>query len=503
MIMNKYKTWISPLLLLVVAGLLVVSCQKKFEEPPVTGAPGVVANTSIKDIKLRYTGGNPVEITDDVILEGIVSCDDRSGNYYQQIAIQDATGGILLRIAGSNHYNNFPVGRQVFVKCKGLYLGQYNGTLQLGGGIDPAFASQGGVTLIANNLQDQYLVKGALNQPLVPQVVTVAQLTTSLQDKYVSTLVKLEGFQFSSNDLSKNYAEDDQSGNRIINGCTNPTTNRITLRTSNYCNFATLRVAQGNGDIIGVYSFFGPTKQFTIRDTTDVRFYNPRCPTAAGGGSISLTTSPVTINFDALGTSGLPTGVYVKQDASSTFIGNEATVYNNNFTAPTAWNQTSLGFKNFASATGLTSTATSTVQNASTNRALGARQTGTATAGGDPGYAFAFQLANTTGKSNLVLEFLLQSLDASTGTGRTTTWRVDYGIGDDPANFTTVATAPATLTTTFGTGTFASTPVTVNFGNTLNNISQKVWIRVVALAGTSGGGNRPSTGIDDVKFSWN
>ncbi len=503
MIMNKYKTWISPLLLLVVAGLLVVSCQKKFEEPPVTGAPGVVANTSIKDIKLRYAGGNPVAITDDVILEGIVSCDDRSGNYYQQIAIQDATGGILLRIAGSNHYNNFPVGRQVFVKCKGLYLGQYNGTLQLGGGIDPAFASQGGVTLIANNLQDQYLVKGALNQPLVPQVVTVSQLTTSLQDKYVSTLVKLEGFQFSSNDLSKNYADDDQSGNRIISACTNPTTNRITLRTSNYCNFATLRVAQGNGDIIGVYSFFGSTKQFTIRDTTDVRFYNPRCPTAAGGGSISLTTSPVTIDFDALGTTGLPAGVYVKQDASNAFIGNEATVYNNNFTAPTTWNQTSLGFKNFASATGLTSTATSTVQNASTNRALGARQTGTATAGGDPGYAFAFQLANTTGKSNLIMEFLLQSLDASTGTGRTTTWRVDYGIGDDPANFTTVATTPATLTATFGTGTFASTPVTVNFGNTLNNINQKVWIRVVALTSTTGGGNRPSTGIDDVKFSWN
>lgn len=497
------KNWISPLMILAIAGLLVVSCQKKFEEPPLTGAPDVVANTSIKDIKARYTGGNPVEITDDVILEGIVSCDDKSGNYYQQIAIQDATGGILLRMAGSNHYNNFPVGRQVFVKCKGLFLGQYNGTLQLGGGVDAAYASQGGVTLIANNLQDQHLVKGALNQPLVPQVVTVAQLTTGLQDKYVSTLVKLEGFEFSANELSKNYADDDQSGNRIIQGCTNPTTNRITLRTSNYCNFATRKVAQGNGEIIGIYSFFGSTKQFTIRDTTDVRFTNPRCPTAAGGGTISLTTSPVTINFDALGTSGLPAGVYIKQDASSTFIGNEATVYNSNFNTPTAWNQTSLGFKNFASATGLASTATSTVQSASANRALGARQTGTATAGGDPGYAFAFQLANTTGKSNLVLEFLLQSLDASTGTGRTTTWRVDYGIGDDPANFTTVASTPATLTTTFGTGTFASTPVTVNFGNTLNNISQKIWIRVVALTSTTGGGNRPSTGIDDVKFSWN
>ena len=101
------------------------------------------------------------------------------------------------------------------------------------------------------------------------------------------------------------------------------------------------------------------------------------------------------------------------------------------------------------------------------------------------------------------MEFLLQSLDASTGTGRTTTWRVDYGVGDSPGLFSTVTTVPATLTTTFGTGTFASTPVTVSFGSVLNNINQKVWIRIVALNSTSGSGNRPSTGIDDVKFSWN
>ena len=482
--------------------LLMVSCKKRFEDPPIIGAPDIVANTSIKDLKARLTStGTTVAITDDVIIEGVVSADDRSGNFYQQIAIQDSTGGILLRLAGNNLFNNYPVGRQVFVKVKGLYLGEYGRMIQLGGGVE---TGGGGVTLLAVNLQDQHLVKGALNQPLVPKVVTVSQLTTSLQDPYVNTLVKLEGFEFAANELSKNYADDDQSGNRIIQGCTNPTTNRLTLRTSNYANFATLRVPQGNGDIIGVYSIFNSTKQWTIRDTTDVRFYGPRCPTAGGGGTIMLSgNSPFTLNFDALGTSGLPPGVYVKQDASSTFIGNEATVYGGNFNTPTAWNQTSLGFKNFASATGLTATASSTTQNSSTNRALGVRQTGTATAGGDPGAAFTFQLANTTGKSNLQMEFLLQSLDAASGTGRTTTWRVDYGIGDDPANFTTVATSPTTLTTTYGTGNFANTPVTVSFGSVLNNISQKVWIRIVTLTPTTGSGNRPSTAIDDVKFSWN
>jgi hypothetical protein len=494
--MRFKNNWFSTATLVITTCLIVASCQKKFTDPPLIGNPDIVANITIKDIKARYNSGKPVAITDDAVIEGIVSCDDKSGNYYQQIAIQDATGGVLLRLGTFNLFNNYPVGRKVFVKLKGLYLGQYSGTLQFGGGIDSPYINQGGVTLLAANLIDQHVIKGALNQPLVPQVVTVSQLTTNIQDKYVSTLIKLVDFEFASSELGKNYADDNQSGNRIIQGCTSPTTNKITLRTSNYCNFATLPVAQGNGEIIGVYSFFGSTKQFTIRDTTDVRFYNPRCPTSAGNGSINLgATSPFNINFDNIATSSLPTGVYVKELATSLDLGNEGTVLGGNFTLPNLWSNVSAGFKNFASATGLTSTANSGVQNAATNRALGVRQTG---AVGDPGAAFAFQLANTTGKNNLQLEFKLQSLDITST--RTATWKVDYGVGLSPGAFSVVTTSPATLTTS---GSFTNTVVTVNFGSALNNISQPIWIRIVTLSSTSGSGNRPSSAVDDVKFSWN
>ena len=497
--MHYRNNWFGAAALLVTISMVVTSCQKKFNDPPIVGEPGIVANTTIAALKARLTStGTTVAITDDVIIEGVVTMDDRSGNFYQQIAIQDSTGGILLRLAGNNLFNNYPVGRKVFVKAKGLYLGEYGRMIQLGGGVE---TGGGGVTLLAVNLQPQHLILGGLNQPLVPRVVSVSQLGTSLQDPYVNTLVKLENFEFAPGELSKTYADDNQSGNRIIQGCTTPSTNRLTLRTSDFANFATIPVAQGNGDIIGVYSIFNTTKQFTIRDTTDVRFYGPRCPTSGGGGSILLGTSPLTLTFDAIGTSGLPAGVYIKQDATSAELGNEGTVFNGNFNTPTAWNQTSLGFKNFASATGLIATSTSTAQNASTNRALGVRQTGTASTGGDPGAAFAFKLENTTGKSNLQLEFRLQSLDGTGALGRTTTWRVDYGIGADPALFTTVTTNPAGLTTSFGV--FSNTLVTASFGSALNNINQPVWIRIVALAPTSGSGSRASTGIDDVKFSWN
>ena len=224
---------------------------------------------------------------------------DKNGNYYQQIALQDATGGVLLRLAGNNLFNQYPVGRKLFVKLKGLYLGQYNGTLQFGGGIDSAFISQGGVTLLAFNLFDQHIVKGPLNQPLTPKVVSVSELTTSLQDPHVSTLIQLSEMEASPADTARNYADASQSGNRILQGCTSPSTNRITLRTSNYANFATVKMPAGNGTITGVYSYFGTTKQLTIRDTSDVRFSGARC---GSGPATILATSELRALYNGAST---------------------------------------------------------------------------------------------------------------------------------------------------------------------------------------------------------
>ncbi|MEY3590167.1 MAG: hypothetical protein RLZZ466_687 [Bacteroidota bacterium] len=704
--MNRHQIYFS-LFFLLVFSVSFNACKKGFDTPGNTGDPGVVATVSIKDLKSRYTSGAAVAVTDDQVIEGVVVCDDKSGNYYQQIAIQDATGGILLRLGSANLYNYYPVGRKIFVKLKGLYLGQYNGTLQLGAGIDSAYISQGGVTLLAFNLFDQHIIKGPLNQPITPVVVTASQLTTSLQDKYISTLIRMEDVEFAATDTGKSYADLGQSGNRIVQACAAPGSNRITLRTSNYSNFAETKLPAGNGGIVGVYSYFGSTKQLTIRDTSDVRFTNSRCgsgPTtlmnidelrslyagsvtyapsgkritgivisdrstnnlnnqnvfiqqgnglagicirftaahsfdlgdsinvnvtgqelsefngllqlnnvplayatrvATGkaitprtatfaaiqtnfrawestlvrivnitslvggtsgrwGGSVTmtdatgtlisftsttatfasnsfpstadsfvgyltpfnttrqiafrnlsdvvagagpppgssglpLTNSPYVQNFDGIAT-GLPQGISVKIGASSSSLGTADMPFYpaTGLGSPTAWNQTSAGLKNFASHTGMTSTSDAAVQGAHPNRALGIRQT--SATGYDPGASYVLLLNNTTGKTNFQLTFLLQSLDYTPG-GRTTAWSVQYGVGDAPTSFTTVTSSPATLSTNLGT--FSSTPVTVNFGSSLNNISQKVWIRVVTLAATTGSGNRPSTAIDDLQLSWN
>lgn len=687
--------------------IILSSCDREFDAPPDYVDPNLTPTMTIAELKAAHVAGQVESLTEDDIIAGIVVADDKSGNFYKQICIQDATGGITIRMDGLNLYADYPVGRRIYIKLKGLFMGDYAGLIQLGGSLDDSDPNFLNVAPIASNLFDTYIVKGSVNNPVTP---TVVSSVAALNDSYQSMLIQLDDFEFVPADTSKTYANaaTQSAVNLNVKGCTG---SNIIIRTSGFANFAGVNVPNGNGKLLAIYTRFNSTKQLVIRDTSDVQFTGDRCgsgpvgpttpktiaeiramytgtdiklgdytvggtvisdatnknvaagnvviqsgnkgivvymggtltyntgdsivltlneedslikyansleiktrfgfappapvatgkvvtpvekttaqinttlglplgdpnnfeftlikilnavaspagtysgnktltdaagtitmftrtgtngatfrdntmPTGSsnwvgyasnfnstkqfsirntsdvtagsgpgpgpGTGGIDLTTSPLTINFDNIG-SGLPAGVKAYTSATATALGTEA----NFTTGATVWNNTSGAFKNFASATGLTSTSDATAQGAATNRAFGLRQTGSF---GDPGAAFVFQLNNTTGKSNLQLDFQLQQLDAS-ASGRTATFVVDYGIGDAPSSFTTVSTTPTPLTTALGT--FANTAVHVNLPAAVNNQSGKVWIRIVTLSGTSGGGSRPSTAIDDFKLTWN
>lgn len=205
---------------------------------------------------------------------------------------------------------------------------------------------------------------------------------------------------------------------------------------------------------------------------------------------ITLTGTSYTENFDGIGT-GFPSGWMVKLHATATSLGTD-TIMN---TAKTKWNSTTKGVFNYASADGLTSASDSATQANASDRALGIRQTG---AVGDPGAAFTMQIANTTDMNTFSMSFKLQSLDASSP--RTTTWKVQYATGANPSTFTDLTSTPGTLTT--GGTTWSNTDVTVSFGALLDNQAGPVWIRIIALTGSAGSGNRASTAIDDVNLTW-
>lgn len=260
-----------------------IACNKKFDEPPVYQAPDITPDLTISDLKAMHVTGQFEQITGDNTIGGVVIADDRSGQFYKTIVIQDETGGISVKLDAYDLYTSYPIGRKVYIKVKGLYLADYNKLIEIGGGVDNSGTSLR-LDEIPSVLIDDHLIKGNLDNPVTPTVVTVDELDES----YQNTLIQLNDYEFASADTSKTYAKPDLSSSAVnftLQGCTGKP---IILRNSSYADFAGYKVPGGNGTITAIYTVFGTTRQLNIRDTSDVKFYNARCGSGGTGEVIDI-----------------------------------------------------------------------------------------------------------------------------------------------------------------------------------------------------------------------
>lgn len=249
---------------------------KDFDAPPGTGQDpvGVNANISIKALKDWYYNKNLTNVTidSDLVISGVVNADDKSGNYYKTMVIEDATGGIAIRIDVSNFYTNYGIGRRVFVKLKGMAIGSYSNLIQLGSYIDSSSVPYS-VGPIPSPLVGKYLFPGQWGITLTPTVLDIGQLADTR--KWQNRLVEIPNVQFLETDTSQIWA--DQIGlisiNRTVEDCYNK---NMIIRTSGYAHFASQLTPSGSGNLVGIMSVYGTTGQFIIRDVTDAQFTGGR-----------------------------------------------------------------------------------------------------------------------------------------------------------------------------------------------------------------------------------
>ncbi|MCY1635944.1 DUF5689 domain-containing protein [Marinifilum sp. D737] len=264
------------------------------------------SNTSITDLKAKHTNGEFETIEEDLVIEGYVVSDDTEGNFYKQIIVQDsregATGGIEVKINEKGLSSMMKPGQQVFIKVKGLVLGDYNGLVQLGGGTfqNGKYTNLAGID--PGLIKDHIFLNG-LPIELQPKEVSLEELKDNdLYNSLVSTLVKITAAQFEDADGTLTYAEKDKSSNRDLVG---PKGNKLIVRNSGYSNFYDEVLPQGSGTIVGVLSKFGNDKQMMIRSLEDVDMTGERFDGSTGGGSageVTLGNAVTSLNetFDAI-----------------------------------------------------------------------------------------------------------------------------------------------------------------------------------------------------------
>ncbi len=272
----KYK-FIAPFLC--ISAVLLSSCLKQeFDSPPDSSQydPALAVTCAIADV----TNGavdiptNKARILGDSTIYGIVVADDRSGNIYKQLYIQDSSKrGIVVLIDRTNLYADYPVGRKIYVNLKGLYLVNYRGLPEIVYSFDTAAGSSNGIPA---SMVTKFITAGSYPHKVESQAVTISDLFSS-PTKYLNTLITLDNMQFDAASSNVVYSDAASNTNRTIIDC--PFSGKLTMYNSSYSKFRAGITPKGKGKITGIFTIYYTTPQFVLRDTTDVQFTEARvCP---------------------------------------------------------------------------------------------------------------------------------------------------------------------------------------------------------------------------------
>ncbi len=257
-----------------------------FDDPqPSIDSTSMSANTTIAELKSVYPGSlfqlsdTTFYLRDSIIIEGTVISDDKEGNFYKSIFIEDSTGGIEVKLNKTTLYNDYKRGQKVVVLCNDLYLGDYGGQIQLGS----TYKNNGVVEISGLEgdpiIREHVFKKGKTIQERIPTVLSVTQLNPT----YIGMLVKFENVQIRDtiSPITREiytYADNVNTVtvNQSIHQC-GQAFDKLVLRTSGYARFASKPIQTKNGSITGVLTYYNGTYQLLIRDTNDVDFTSNRC----------------------------------------------------------------------------------------------------------------------------------------------------------------------------------------------------------------------------------
>lgn len=227
------------------------------------------ATHTVAQLKALYQGQATL-VNDDVLVEATIISDDTEGNLYRTAFIQDATGGIELKLSLGNLSTIYPQGSKIMLKAKGMTLGRYGGQINIGyTSTNERYETSYYPELLVPKVLI-YLGKGAVT----PREVTIASIKPSMQGE----LVRLREVQFQESELGSTYASPEHKDKQanVNHTLIDKSGKTIIVRTSSYAKFAGRQLPQGSGDFVGILTFFNRTPQLLLLREQDAQLKHPR-----------------------------------------------------------------------------------------------------------------------------------------------------------------------------------------------------------------------------------
>lgn len=305
---------------LFILSLSLASCVKDtdYDTPQIQGEnPSYPANqiTTIQNVieqwknPLNPTGTTsnvfefPINLTTPMYLTGYVVSDDRTGNFYKEIFIQDSPTdpqfALKVGIEMTNLYLKYDMGRKIYINLNGLAINKTHGEMVIGEMINGAFDN------IRENKAKLCITRDAASVPVTPKNITLNDIVTA----NLGMFVKLDNLQFDQDLIGKPFVNplDSYDSYRTMISCAS---GEVILETSTFAAFKDIILPNGNGSVSGILSRDYNNGFFVLRVNSPemFSFTGQRCdPLFQDGFSNGLTAKWTTYNVNGAQVWGIDT----------------------------------------------------------------------------------------------------------------------------------------------------------------------------------------------------
>lgn len=280
--MRKFK------FLTIVATVITVlsSCMgKDYADTPIGGKERYYGSNELKEtnvltiaqLKQKYT--NPIstrngyeKIVDDIQLKGIVTSSDKEGNVYNEIALQDKTGAIIISLGQSAIYGYLPIGTEILVSLKDLYIGNYGLQPQIG---VPSVSSKGTVSIgrISKLAWDKHYKIISINNKVEAEAFDINKW--NINDDagklgVIKNVILKSGYDYNSKSNIQTYANRKSGAGSVSWSLAGIDDKKLVMYNSNFAKFAGVEVPKGKVNITGIFKRFNDQWEIIIRSLSDV-----------------------------------------------------------------------------------------------------------------------------------------------------------------------------------------------------------------------------------------
>ncbi|GAA4889844.1 hypothetical protein GCM10023311_12430 [Flaviramulus aquimarinus] len=267
--------------------LIITSCVKDgdYDTPDISITEPTIPQeqiTTFRAMKSLYeqavNNGNAIVVINDepdLYIEGYVVSSDKSGNFFEELIIQNKTDdsssgsdprlGFKVDVNVPNLSDTYQFGQKVYIKMDGLTIGETSGVITIGKGN----AVQ--VEQIQPSEYKDIVIRSNEIATMIPKISGLADLNASDEN----TLIQLENMQLNRFELGSTFASesfDEFDGLRLLESCNSGIS--MIMQTSTFSDFKALVVPQGKGSVTGIFSrdFRDDFNVLVINSSADINF---------------------------------------------------------------------------------------------------------------------------------------------------------------------------------------------------------------------------------------